>query len=736
MPDASRTASRTIASEPERIEAINRIVGPERLSASAWARRLAPMLVALDWFGSPRRLLAGLPPAEDGFDSADFFSLAEELGFDVKRATLGAVLGDGSAEMCGVSAGSLVMFGSEPFVFLGRFEDSLWWHDGSEAHRKPAPPPSAQIYLISRRLDHQPVQAPLAGWLDRLYFNARREIGGVLLVSLVINLLTLAASLFAMFVYNKVIPSAAVTSLWGVLAGALIAVLGAWFLRLARATLTARLSAWAGVQISDIALRKTISFPVEVSTRLGVENNLTRLRSLEGVRQWFGASGGAVGADFPFVILFVITLAFIGGWIAVVPILGLSIFALAAWPVSKLVRGRSQDAGRANRRLTELSGLVGQRLRALRGVRGSAFWRRQVREMVAHSVHANRRFAEATGLANAIGQTISSFTVLATMGTGIALVLSGGMSAGGLIAAMMLIWRITAPAQRMFSTQVRMRQLRDAGEQLRRLLLSEGEASNPKLISPVSDLTPSVEADRLFYRYASDHEPALNGVSFRAEPGQVVAVVGPNGSGKTTLLEVLCGARTPQSGTLLVGGRDVRQFDPTDYRAWHGYTPQKTPGVPISLPQSMRLRRPESTDEEICRALERVAGEHWWRYFGASSAADAFKISISPAREDRSALRGRAIVRLAATLLGDPPLIIMDDPLANKDPALDPYLIRLIEELRGQSTIILATHRPELIRLADMIAVLDRGALAHFGPVAAPADASAQDLHAERSQGA
>ena len=64
--------------------------------------------------------------------------------------------------------------------------------------------------------------------------------------------------------------------------------------------------------------------------------------------------------------------------------------------------------------------------------------------------------------------------------------------------------------------------------------------------------------------------------------------------------------------------------------------------------------------------------------------------------------------------------MLLDDPLGDRDPALDPFLLRLLDDLRGKTTVILATHRPDLIQRADLIAVLNDGALAHFGPVASP----------------
>jgi ABC-type multidrug transport system ATPase subunit len=80
---------------------------------------------------------------------------------------------------------------------------------------------------------------------------------------------------------------------------------------------------------------------------------------------------------------------------------------------------------------------------------------------------------------------------------------------------------------------------------------------------------------------------------------------------------------------------------------------------------------------------------------------------------------------MASAIMGSPPVILLDDPLGDRDPALDGHFLYLLETLRGQSTIILATHRPDLIQRADQVAVLNDGGLVHFGPVAQPSDAPA-----------
>ncbi|MEL4177188.1 ATP-binding cassette domain-containing protein [Roseateles sp. PN1] len=706
----------SIGSEQERIAAINAVLGTARLSQSPLAPCVAPLLVTLNWMGAPRRLLSGLPPKSSLFDADALTRLMSHLGYQLRRRSWKGWPG----QLETLPVGSIVQAADSARVYLGHSEGKHWWHDGQTASEGAPPAKGDTLLLVQADATYQPLDAPQTGWFGRLFLAARREIGGLMWVSLAANLLALVISLFTMFVYNTVIPSGARGTLWTLTAGAVIAICGAWGLRMARASLLAKLSGWAGVRISQLAMTKTLGLPLEVSARLGLENNLSRLRSLEGVRQWFGGGGGAVNIDYPFVLIFLLVIALLGGPIVFVPIVGLGLFALLSWPLSTLLNARASAVGRISRHLGEMAGVVSGRLRALRGVPATALWNRHLGELVAQSVALNRDYALANALTQTVGQALSMLIVLCTMGVGISLVLTQSMSTGGLIAAMMLIWRVTTPAQQFFASQVRVKQLLDSGRQLERLLATPGEASNPQLTSAVAELTPAVEADRLYYRHSADREPALAGVSFAVEAGQMLVVVGPNGAGKSTLLEVLAGVRPAQNGRVRIAGRDIRQFDPVDYRAWHGYLPQMTQSLPLTVREAVSLRRPGSMDSELAAALARVGGESWWRFFGANSGTEALDLRLEPWREDREATRSRYLVQLAAAILGDPPLVLLDDPIGDRDPALDPYLLRLLASLKGSRTVILATHRPDLIQGADLIAVLNDGALAHFGPIALP----------------
>lgn len=697
------------ASEAARLAGLRGVLGEQRL-AHPLARCISPLLVALDWFGAPQSILQSLPADGQPLTVPDLQELLRELGYQTRLSPWQTGQTPRQA--------SVLLRPGAAFVYLGSYEGKDCWHDGEQVTFAVQLQAGDMLLSVRKAVEYKPTDAAHPGWLSKLVVTARREISGVLLISLVANLLTLAVSLFTMFVYNTIIPSGAMLTLLAVTLGALIAVLGGWGLRMARARILARMTAWAGAKIGNLAYRKTLGLPLELSSRVGVDSNMSRLRSIESVRQWFGGAGGAVSADYPFAFIFLLVIALLGGWIVLVPLSSLLLFALLAKPMALYVEGRANRVGVISRQLNDISLTLTLHLRSLNGVAGSVLWYRRIAEMVADGAEANRDYAMATGLAQTVAQALSSLTVLATMGVGVNLVLQQSMSTGGLIASMMLIWRITTPAQQMFSNQVRLRQLTDATRQLDRLLQTVGEMANPQSVAPISDLQHDIVIDRLYYRFNAEREAALNGVSFAIPVGQIVAVVGPNGAGKSTLLEIIAGIRLPHSGRVLVGGRDIRQFDVGDYRAWTGYVPQQVHGLPITVREALTLRFPVATDAMLYLALSRVAGPDWWRLLGGESAQQALSLVIDAWGENPDDVRNRMIVRLASATLEVPAIILLDDPIGDRDPQLDGYLRSMLESLRGRSTIIMATHRPDLIRLADQVAILNEGALLHFGPVA------------------
>lgn len=277
------------------------------------------------------------------------------------------------------------------------------------------------------------------------------------------------------------------------------------------------------------------------------------------------------------------------------------------------------------------------------------------------------------------------------MAIGVGLALEGLVTAGALIATMLLTWRVTGPAQAFFLGLPRLLSLRAA---LARLdtAFDLPVVSLPNIAKDAFPKdAPVVEFQSAFYRHSPDADPAIAGISFRVEPGTITVVTGPNGAGKTTLLKLVGGMLQTQSGRVLVNGRDLRQYDPDTTRLATLYWPSssqfmlwKEDGLPIPAPDAGR--RPRLGPRRMSPA-----------------ALEPITASIV-AEQTIDELDGRH------------GLCLLDDPLGCADDDFRAGVLSSLEALRGRATVFFTTHDISLVPHADNALILDRGALFPLGP--------------------
>lgn len=213
---------------------------------------------------------------------------------------------------------------------------------------------------------------------------------------------------------------------------------------------------------------------------------------------------------------------------------------------------------------------------------------------------------------------------------------------------------------------------------------------------------------------------ALDGLSFRAEPGEVTALLGPNGAGKTTAIRTITGLLTPASGTVAVLGLPPAHPDvlprvgvmPQSTGAWSGITPRGLLGYLATL---------HATPQPVDALADALVLTPFWN---------------TPYR--RLSGGQQQAVNLAAALVGRPELVLLDEPTAGMDPHARRRTWSLVRDLRGAGvSVLLTTHAmDEASELADRVWILDAGRIALSGSVAElTADASLEDVFLRHTRG-
>jgi ABC-type multidrug transport system fused ATPase/permease subunit len=240
-------------------------------------------------------------------------------------------------------------------------------------------------------------------------------------------------------------------------------------------------------------------------------------------------------------------------------------------------------------------------------------------------------------------------------------------------------------------------------ERILALLEAPSEVGGGERRPAPSPLAGAVRFEHVSFAYPTRPGLVLDGLDLELFPGETVALVGESGAGKSTVVSLLLRLAEPTAGRVTVDGVDLSRCDTGQWRRQLAWVPQRPTIFRGTVAENIRLGRADATDAEV-RAAAQLAG------------ADAFVRALPGGYGELVGDGGRPLsagerrrIALARAFLRDAPLVVLDEPTADLDPASAELVGAAIERLRHGRTVLLVAHRPELVRRADRIAVLERG---------------------------
>jgi ATP-binding cassette subfamily C protein LapB len=198
-------------------------------------------------------------------------------------------------------------------------------------------------------------------------------------------------------------------------------------------------------------------------------------------------------------------------------------------------------------------------------------------------------------------------------------------------------------------------------------------------------------------------------VSVVTEPGGLFGLVGRSGCGKTTLLKLAQGLYAPESGRVAIDGADVEQFSRPTLARWFGYVPQETFLLSGTVRDNI-ARHDASISDEAIIAAAKLAGAHEF----IVEMPEGYATDVGEAGRNLSGGQ-RQRITIARALLGDPPVLLLDEPTSNLDRPSEEQLRNTLIELSSDHCIVVVTHSPILLAACKNIMVLDHGRVAAAG---------------------
>lgn len=673
------------------------------VAASDMAACLLPLLRALRWRGNPRQISEALPHFAETLDLTGLRNVMAHLNYSSRPENLRLSAIDPRLMPC------LYLPDDGPaMVVLAKQGREITVFDGSTASTVALTRPRMRgiAYFFAPIPPDDGVVQARVGWFRSILDRFRTLFWQAFAITFLINVLSLATPLFVMSVYDKVVATGSMDMLAWFTVGVTIALATDWILRQTRAKILAFVGARLDNIVGSTIFERILALPPAFTERATIGAQVARIKDFESVREFFTGPLAMVFLELPFAFFYFGVIFVLGGAVAIVPVLGFVAFFVLGMAVLPTVRRNVNRASRAGSRRQEFLVETMGKMRQLKLAGAEKTWQKRYRDMSARGAYAGFKNAQFTNLIGTLSHALIIIAGLGTIVMGVVRVLDGTMTMGGLIASMMLVWRVLSPLQTGFMMITRVEQVRASIRQIDNLMNMKPERDPRAMAAPIKNIKGKVVFSRVSLRYSNDADPALVGVSFDVEPGEVVAVTGRNGSGKSTILKLIAGLYQPQAGNVRIDNMDIRQLDPVELRHALAYVPQTCNLFHGTVAQNLRLAMSTASDADL-----RWAAEQADVYDEIAAMPRGFNTRIGDAAQDHLPTSFVQKLSLARAFLKRSSIMLFDEPVNGLDFEGDRAFMRAVENVRGHTTVFIVTHRPSHLRIADKVLVFDSGYL-------------------------
>ena len=535
-----------------------------------------------------------------------------------------------------------------------------------------------------------------------------RLLGALAAAGLIGNLLFVALPIFSMAVYDKVVPHNASETMVALSIGVMLALMTDFGLRAVRTKLSDALALRVQVDFTSRVLKRLLEMRMADAPR-DPASLLMALRDLEAFCQILPALFVSLAIDILFVIAICVFLTIIGGYVGLVPLIGFVMFVIT-YGISHFLAERegekSQKLQRTQSSLIIATVAALETIKAHHGERQLAHRFQTIADSAAYAGHRERHFG---ALANQAAVTIAQIMTVLAMVFSVIAIGAGVMTVGAMSAASMIVSRVMPPLSQMIGFFHRLWHLRRGIERIDHVMAKAPERGSDSSMAQ-RPLRGEITLHGVSLVYPGASRKALDTVSFHIKPGEKIGLVGRIGCGKTSLMRLIARLADASEGAISIDGHDIQQYDPLSLRRSVGFLRQDTQIFGGSPASHLSLGFDAPDPERVAEAL------------AMSGAADFIKRHPQglqmPAGADGQALSGgeRQSIALARLILGDPRIVLLDEPTAAMDNALEAHVINQMRTWLEGRTAILSTHRVPLLSLVDRIIVMDQGRILADGP--------------------
>ncbi|WP_198015322.1 type I secretion system permease/ATPase [Nitratidesulfovibrio termitidis] len=559
-----------------------------------------------------------------------------------------------------------------------------------------------------KRVDNHLRALPDA-WLSSIFSSNWRVLLELGMGSLCGNMLAIGTSLFAMQVWDRVVPARSTGTLWVLASGVALALMLELLIRTARVSIADHFGKQADLKLSAMFFARVLDIRNDARPR-SPGTLISQLRDLEQLRELMTSSTIGVLIDMPFVIGFLAIIWLLGGQLVYVPLAAIPLLILpgllAQIPLARLSNEGLAETALRNALLMESV----FRVEDIKILQAEPRFRASWNEVNTISGEIGLKQRRLGALLVNFSQMVQQLAYVGVVIAGVYGILEGGLSFGSVLACSILTSRTIAPLGQIAAVLGRLQNAKVGKKALDSLLTLPLDHDPDKDAYHKPVLVGSYQFENVVYLYGPDEKPALIIPRLGITPGERIAVLGKVGAGKSTFLRLAAGLASPVQGRILFNNTPMNLIDVADIRRDLGVMLQESGLFYGTLRENLLIANPLATDEQILEAMR-------------LSCADQLLLTQPHAldmklRENGQGLSGgqKQSLMLARLFLRNPNILLLDEPTASLDEMTEVAIIRRMQAWLGQRTLVVATHRYPVLSLVDRIILIDGGRIVRDGP--------------------
>jgi len=476
--------------------------------------------------------------------------------------------------------------------------------------------------------------------------------------------------------------------------------------------LTRILSVQAQFLISELRAQvqqKVLSLPIRFFDNTKSGALVSRIMSdVEGVRNLIGTGlvqlvGGTITA-----IVSLILLLGISPTMTLFTFVPLAIFAVIALKAFKIIRPIFRNRGKIN---AEVKGRLTETLGGIRVIKGfnSETQEHKIFEEGVDELFQNvKKSLTTTAFMTSSATFLIGIATTGVMGFGGYKIIQGELTIGDLLMFTVLLGIMVAPIVQMSNIGSQLTEALAGLDRTEELMNEISESDETDRTIELKGIQGDMVFDDVSFSYEEDKE-VLHNVSFTANSGEVVALVGSSGSGKTTIAGLAASFLNPQSGKITIDGNDLSKVNLSSFRENLGVVLQDDFLFEGTIRENILFPRPNAYEEELQNAVKTAYVDEFTERFeeGLDTLIGERGIKLSGGQRQR--------IAIARAVLADPKILILDEATSNLDTESEALIQKSLAELtKGRTTFVIA-HRLSTIRKADKILVIEDGRIAERG---------------------